>query len=501
MNADDLAGLSPESVRSAVVSYLHYWIDEHSPVEDYDPQTGRLTMSYLSRFNIVHNCDYYLENVSETFGKPGQWYLDKAAGMLYYVPRDKSETAETLDVHAPVVSHLIDFVGTPENKVANIRFRELTFAYTRGDYKITLGTHGETGELLYASDSQAVSNAEGTINMEYARNCAIAKCRFVNYGVHGLNINSGCEDIRVAYDLFYDGGAGGVKITGSDASGALETRTHDNAVTDCVIRHCGRRYMAACGVLLMHTYGNRIVHNEISDLYYTGISGGWVWGYSDSVTRDNLILKNHIFNLGQGMLSDMGGVYLLGAQPGTVVSGNLIHDIKSRDYGGLALYTDEGSGYVTLENNICYNCSDNCYHQHYGRMNAVRNNIFAFAGKELCRVSRYEGHLSIIFEQNIFLTDGCPVYGLNPNHVRTATVALGDNLIWKAGGGKVNMMNLDGKKLSLADFTKLGLEQGSVCEDPKFADAERYDFTLPEDSPAFAIGFKPIDMHDVGPRK
>jgi hypothetical protein len=37
-------------------------------------------------------------------------------------------------------------------------------------------------------------------------------------------------------------------------------------------------------------------------------------------------------------------------------------------------------------------------------------------------------------------------------------------------------------------------------KNPRFKDAKNYDFTLRADSPAFALGFKPIDVSDVGPR-
>lgn len=74
----------------------------------------------------------------------------------------------------------------------------------------------------------------------------------------------------------------------------------------------------------------------------------------------------------------MGGVYLLGIQPGTRVYNNLIHDVSCRFYGGWALYTDEGSAHMVLERNVCFNCTRDGYHQHYGRENIVRYNIFAF---------------------------------------------------------------------------------------------------------------------------
>ncbi|MBR6321517.1 MAG: right-handed parallel beta-helix repeat-containing protein, partial [Lachnospiraceae bacterium] len=388
---EKLAFIAPEHMADAVITFNHYWIDEHSPVEAYSPEDGKITLRYASRFSLTTNFGFIIENVPETFGNPGEAYYDRASGKLYYIPR-AGETPESLEVHIPLTGELINVKGTPGDHVRNIRIRGLKIAYTSSEYISAIGVHGEDNGR-FASDAQAVSNCRGTVNFEYADNCAVAKCDIVNYGLYGVNIDRGCSEIRVARDRFFDGGAGGVRINGAtaieidaDPSKAGDV-THDNGVCDCTISHCGRVHMAGCGVLIMNSFNNRVAHNDIGDLFYTGVSCGWVWGYSKSITRDNLILKNHIHDLGQGVLSDMGGVYLLGAQPGTVVANNVIHVINSHDYGGWALYTDEGSGYITLENNICYDCNDNCYHQHYGRMNTVRNNIFAFAGGQLCRVS------------------------------------------------------------------------------------------------------------------
>ena len=41
----------------------------------------------------------------------------------------------------------------------------------------------------------------------------------------------------------------------------------------------------------------------------------------------------------------------------------------------------------------------------------------------------------------------------------------------------------------------------SVIADPRFVDPDRFDFRLKPDSPALKLGFKPIDMSTVGPRR
>ena len=492
------------------MSFCHYWIDEHTPIDGYDPETRRVTMRYPSRFAIAGErgsasaLEYCLENVAEAFANPDEWYADD--GRIYYIPRDGSMTPGTVEAWIPRISKLVEIAGTPENPARNIRFRGIGFGVTRGEYgSVGSDASGNGEQTLYASDAQAVAQADGAVSFRYAANCSIEDCRIENFGLHGVVVWPGCHGIRVLGTLIRDGGAGGLKILGGVAGSPLGEHTYGCAVEDCRILSCGRRYFAACGVLLMHAYENSISHNEIAYLYYTGISAGWVWGYAPSIARDNRIEKNHIHHLGDGMLSDMGGVYLLGKQPGTVVSGNVIHHVKSKNYGGWALYTDEGSSFITLENNICYDCSDNSYHQHYGSMNTVRNNVFAFAGGQEVRVSRTEAHLSILFENNVFCGNRDPMYDISRDQISQRTVSAKRNLLSDCARDEP-VLRIFGsgenrEELTLADFQKYGMEYGSKAGDPQFEDPAARDFRLKETSPAFGLGIKPIDASDVGPRK
>lgn len=487
---------NPEQV---IVSYCHYWIDEHSPIAAYDEETGKVTFAYCSRFNIAggkgtsSGLEYYLENVAETFGKPNQWYMDE--GRLYYVPRDASIMPDTIDAYLPTVHELFDISGTAEKPVANIIIRGIKMSVTKGDYGSLGSTSGLREAEQYASDPQAVSNAGGSIRFAYATDCSIENAYLTNYGLHGVSIENGCSGIRVSHVTFRDGGAGGVRMVGGVYGTPMAEQTHDCIVEDCVIDHCGRRYFAACGVLMMHTWRCIVDHCDIGNLYYTGVSCGWIWGYGDNNAHDNRITKNHIHHLGMGMLSDMGGVYLLGKQPGTIVSGNVIHDVYSKNYGGWALYTDEGSSFMTLEDNVCYNTSENAFHQHYGSMNTVRNNILALGDEAILRVSRPEEHVSMLVENNIFYTNGSPLYRLENGHIDNKTVITRNNIFWDTTGTYSFCKNMP-----LTEAQEKGMDTGSVIVDPGFVDPKNGDFTLPADSPVFSHGFKPIDTSDVGVR-
>ncbi len=494
------------------ISYNHYWIDEHTPIKSYDMETGKIEFAYPSRFTIEPTHDraalhYIIENVGESFCHPNEWYADREKGRVYYIPRNEEQTPENISVYAPVCSQLFLIEGKADKKAKNINFRNLTFAYTKGEYSSKQDVQGEIKDNHpgYASDPQAVCSAHGSISFSYAQNCELTECTLRNLGVHGIDIEKGCHRIRITANKFYDLGAGGIKMNGGAAGSELCDHTCGNVISDNLIYHCGRRYFSACGILVKHSYENTISHNTIHDLYYTGISVGWIWGYEDSITRDNLIEANHIYNLGQGKLSDMGGIYLLGKQSGTIVRGNLIHDITCAHYGGWGLYTDEGSSYITLENNICYRLNCNCFHQHYGSMNTVRNNIFVQSKEAPVRMGRFEFHVGILCERNIIVSHGTPIYQVGAFdwgidgfvHVLSAN----NNLMFDTKR-ETKIMRIHDKEYSLEEArTILGLETDGVVADPLFTNPEQGDFTLKKDSPAWEIGFRPIDMSRVGYRK
>ena len=120
---------------------------------------------------------------------------------------------------------------------------------------------------------------------------------------------------------------------------------------------CGNEDWGCAGIAAGYVRSVTIAHNEICRLPYTGISLGWGWTQMTNALRDNLVLANHVHDIGR-RLGDLGGIYCLSAQPGTVIAENCIADIAPSPYvpdpnHWYYLYLDEGSALITVRDNWC----------------------------------------------------------------------------------------------------------------------------------------------------
>jgi len=425
---------------------------------------------------------YLVENVAEALQDPGEWYLERSTGVLTYIPLP-SERIERATIIAPYLQRLVEIQGDVSVRqwVQNITFRGLTFAHTNW-----------TCPLEGQAYPQAEANLGAVIQAEGARDCAFESCVVKQSGSYAIELGRGCKRNRIEGCLLYDLAAGGVKIGTTSAPDEDEEVASHNVVRNCGIGHGGRMHPAAVGVWIGHSHHNVVENNDILDFYYTGISVGWSWGYGRSLAHHNTIAYNHIFLIGQGVLSDMGGIYCLGVAPGTVLRGNVIHDVESFSYGGWGIYPDEGSTGLLIENNLVYRTKSGGFHQHYGKENIIRNNIFALAREGQIIRSRAEDHLSFTFERNIVYWKEGPLLGSNwsGNNYR-----LDYNLYWNASGQPITFAGM-----TLEEWQQKGQDLHSIIADPLFEDPDRGDFRLKPGSPAEKIGFQPIDYDRAGRR-
>ena len=491
---------------------LTSWLESRLPIESVNETEGRVATRWRSAIAPSEGSRFYVENVFEELTQPGTWYCDRAEKTLCYLPFP-GEEPEATDVIAPRLPAILAFEGEAAagRYVEHLSFEGLSFAHT--EWRRSASTpimrydlrDIRTKKLIYmasvaddkAGDHLAAVSVPGAIAGVGIRACRFAECTFAHVGGYGIELGRGCHDNAIASCVFRDLGAGGIKLGTQDVRDA--PLSYGNRIEDCDIGPGGLIFHGAVGIWLGQTPHNRVAHNSIHDLYYTGISVGWSMGYVESAAFDNAIEWNHIHHLGKGWLSDFGGIYMLGNAPGTVVRFNVIHDLASGEYGACGLYYDEGSCHVVGENNLLYNIDGDAFFMHYGQANVLRNNILAGCAKgalgssvDVLEHGRVGEHCAVTIERNIIYLRGGDVYRSQWNPKR---FVIRRNLVWDANG---RPLFCGGRPWS--EWQREGMDAGSRVADPLFAAPDRGDFTLSPESPALALGFVPFDVSGAGPR-
>jgi len=423
---------------------------------------------------------YLVENVREALDQPGEWYLDTVSGRLEYLPLPGEDPA-TAEVIAPVADQLLVMKGDAAAGlvVDNVTFDGLTFAYTHW----VCPPRGN-------SFPQAEANLSAAIAGYGVQHLTFTNCTVEHTGAWALHFIQGCRDNVIERNVFVDLGAGGMMLGTQGIPGDKADHSGWTTIRENTFAHGGRLHPAAHGVWIGHSPHNVIQHNDIHDFYYTGISVGWRWGYAESLAHDNLIEDNEVWQIGQGVLSDMGGIYTLGPSPGTVIRHNYFHDINAYTYGGWGIYFDEGSSDIEAVDNLVYRTKTGGFHQHYGKDNHFHNNIVAFARIGQIQRTRPEDHISFRFEGNIVYWDqGLLLHG----NWKDAQYVMERNLYWQANGEPFNFAGR-----SLAEWQAAGHDTKSVIADPLFVDPQQGDFGLQPGTPAAQIGFKPFPLTGWG---
>jgi hypothetical protein len=491
------------------VIVYHFWTDSHLPIQSIDTTTRIVTFKHKAGKVFTDDftdggARYIVENVFEGLDQPGEWYLNRKSGILYYMPLPGEKIGE-VKIIAPTLPDFIRIKGSTEKRelVQFINFKDITFEYSNWD--LPQGN---------SNDRQGSASVPAAITLEGTTHCTFEECTFKNLGTFAFELKEGCSFNRFSHNDISFIAAGGFRVNGGTQKEHPLSRTAHNAIEDNLIHHYGEVFPSAVGILLMNTEGNSVTHNHIHHGWYTGISVGWQWGYQRSISRDNIIAFNHIHDIGQGLLSDMGGIYTLGVSPGTVLRNNFIHDVDANHYGGWGIYNDEGSTHILIENNIVYNTKFGGYNIHFAKEITVRNNIFALARIEAISRSRAEPHKSVFFENNIvYWTEGNLLAGnwedmpytfhFHPKNERgtredSLTFEMDWNLFYNPN---LRRKEVRFKDLSWQEWQSRGRDVHSLYADPLFVDPQKGDFRLKPDSPAFNLGFKPIDTSTVGPRK
>jgi hypothetical protein len=332
--------------------------------------------------NTNYCAPFFLANALEFLDSPGEWFEDLRVGKIYYWPR-AGEDMTSARVFAPGLETLVQIEGTPGRPAAEIQFQGITFAHTtwlrpsvQGHVPLQAGMFMLEARKLSPRgtpyqpklDNVAwIGRPPAAVQVKNATRISFKNCTFEHLAAAGLDFESSTRNDRVQGCTFRDIGGNGLQI-GKFSDTNVETHVPylppdeseicaQEEISDNVITDCGSEDWGCVGIAVGYAQKVSLEHNEVFNLPYTGISVGWGWTKMTNASRDNLVRANRIHHVGR-RLGDLGGIYTLSAQPGTVVAENSITDIQPSVYVSdpqhwFYLYLDEGSSGITVRDNGC----------------------------------------------------------------------------------------------------------------------------------------------------
>lgn len=394
--------------RSEVV-FIHDWSTSRMMIAGVDAAAGSLTTTHpigckaphFAITNFEPHPRFFVEGGPPLVDAPGEWALDRDSGELTYMPLP-GEAIETLHAIAPVAPALLQVRGTPDAPVRNLTIRGIRFAHTNWPSPAYGYAEGQAAfyEQRDTVDSDGTRDAvPPAIELTWAQDCTIERCTIELVGGTGVWIGEGSRGCTITDSVIRECGANGVML--GEAAGrvvdaqpwwqsAPEQAASGNAVRHCLIERTGRRFFGAVGVWIGLAERTTVAHCEIRDLPYTGVSVGWRWDETPTPCRDNVVEANNIHHVMQE-LSDGGGIYTLGLQPGTVLRGNAIHDIV-RNAGRApsnGMFLDQGTTGIVIEGNTFWSIDMTPIRWHWTYANTVRGNTFVLReGQEVFQFNR-----------------------------------------------------------------------------------------------------------------
>ena len=318
-----------------------------------------------------------IENAYEFLDQPGEWYLDKTDGVVYYMPMS-NEDITTANVVLADKEEIICLNGNDDKRVQNLEFRGLNFEHTTwlGPNNPEFGypnfQAGFTREFYegYPHDDKFYPKAAFT--GYYCDNIVIEGNAFKHLGGAGVWIKYGSDNLVVQGNSVEDVSQNGIMVGHVSLEYSLDNKVIRYAKIDNnYIHNIGYEFLGCVGIFIGWLYESEVNHNEIHDVPYDGISAGWGWRnqwddpkWSYDFDNDeayktnpnpawkNKIQYNKIYDAMKGA-DDGGAIYLLGISLFTEISGNVLSVTTSNpEPGAVGLYLDDGNRYVTVKDNI-----------------------------------------------------------------------------------------------------------------------------------------------------
>lgn len=322
---------------------------------------------------------FCLTNAAELLDEPGEWFQDYPSGRIYYYPEDGKDP-NRMDITVPLLETLMNIGGTRERHVSNIRFENIAFEHSAwrrplheghvtlqggfrfiDGYKLTEPGLPHKAEL----ENQAwIARPEAAVTAQFADSIGFSSCTFSHIGATAVDLAYAVSSSDISSCVFTDIGGTAIMAGWFGEQGfethipyrpAIESDMCNrltiarNTITDAANEDWG------CGAVSAgYVRDTDISGNTISHVNYSGICVGWGWTAHESGMRNNRITDNSISDYAR-QLYDVGGIYVMSNQPGSVISGNTISMPYPAPYAtndrAFCIYFDEATDGYTVSNN------------------------------------------------------------------------------------------------------------------------------------------------------
>ena len=438
--------------------WFHDWSEQRHKVKTIDPENRTIEVEPpYHGYGYRKGKWYYAYNLLSEIDTPGEWHVDRAAGLLYFWPPEPVRDGDA------VVSILPSLVAMDE--VSHVTLRGLVFEGTRG-----------TG--------LSMSGGEGN---------RVEACTFRNLGGWAVRVSGGRGHHVVGCDV-YQTGAGGIGINGGDRktltpAGHVAENNH--------VHHYARIKRVYQPGITLHGVGNRAVRNLIHNAPHMAMGFGG---------NDHTIELNEIHSVCFES-NDAGAIYT-GRDwtcRGHVIRNNYLHHINGFEGRGcVGVYLDDSFSSADIVGNVFYKVTRAAMIGG-GRDNSIANNIFVD-----CRPAVHVDARGIGWANRYIVPGG----GWNMQKKLadlpyqqppwTKYPHLGNILDDEPYLPKYNVVarniivgeGWDG--ISKDARPHVTMQDNLINEDAGLVDPANADFRLREDAPALRLGFQPIPLKRIG---
>ncbi|OGV80326.1 MAG: hypothetical protein A3K19_04300 [Lentisphaerae bacterium RIFOXYB12_FULL_65_16] len=430
------------------------WADQRLRIESVDTEKKVITLDPepVHSYGFRKGQWYYAYNLLPELDQPGEWYMDRDAGILYFWPPAPLDSGDAMVSVAPALVQMKD--------VAYLTLHRMTFECSRGT-ALSLDNVNQvrvTGSVIRNTGGWAASLS--------GKASGIVGCDLYNMAEGGVSMNGGDRKTLTPAGLYVD---------------------------NCHFFKFGRWNPICKPGVQVGGVGNRVTHNLFNDAPHMAV----MWG-----GNDHLFEYNEFHSVVYG--SNDAGVMYAGYNPamrGHMIRYNYFHHIYGFEGRGCnGVYLDDMFCSATMFGNIFYQVPRAAFIGG-GHDNVVENNVFVDCKPALHVDARMMGWAAASVPTMKQRLEEVP-YKEEPwcSRYPQLLTYLEGNYAEPRGNIVTRNICVGGKWDEIEGKAKPGvaLTDNLVDEDPKFVDAEHLNFQLRDDSPAWKLGFQRIPIEKIG---